>query len=69
MGRKAGAMSDRILAAELCDRGFTSGYAEVRRLVNVGAIRVNSETAKHWNMPVKPGDYIECGLRKKMVVE
>lgn len=62
-------MSGRILAAELCGKGFTSGYAEVRRLINAGAIRVNGKTAKHWNMPVQPGDYIECGRRKRMVLE
>ena len=62
-------MSGRILGQELCDRGFTLGYAEVRRLIDAGAIRVNGEVAKHWNMPVQPGDYIECGRRKKMVVE
>lgn len=57
------------MGKELCDRGFTSGYAEVRMLIAAGAIRVNGEAAKHWNMPVQPGDYIECGRRKKMVVE
>lgn len=62
-------MSDRILAAELCGNGFTSGYAEVRRLVDAGAVKVNGKTARHWNMPVQPGDYIECGRRKRMVVE
>lgn len=61
-------MGDRFLGKELCDRGFTSGYAEVRRLVDAGAIRVNGEVAKSWNMSVQPGDYIECGSRKKMVV-
>ena len=61
-------MNGRILAKELCDKGFTMGYAEVRRLVCAGAIRVNGKTAKHWNMPVQPGDYIECGPRKRMVV-
>ncbi len=62
-------MGDRFLAKELCDRGFTYGCAEVRRLVAAGAIRVNGEVAKSWNMPVEPGDYIECGRRKRMVVE
>ena len=62
-------MGDRFLAKELCDRGFTMGYAEVRRLIDAGAIRVNGKTAKHWNMSVQPGDCIECGRRKRMVVE
>lgn len=59
----------RILAAELCDRGFTYGCAEVRRLVAAGAIRVNGEVATSWNMRVQLGDVITCGPRKRMVVE
>lgn len=62
-------MSDRILAKELCDKGFTSGYAEVRRLVCAGAIKVNGETATSWKMTVEPGDEITVGRRKRMVVE
>ena len=58
----------RYLAEELCDKGFTSGYAEVRRLVDAGAVKVNGEPAKSWNMPVQAGDEITCGRRKRMVV-
>lgn len=62
-------MGDRFLAKELCDRGFTSGYAEVRMLVAGGAIKVNGEVAKSWDMRVQLGDVITCGPRKRMVVE
>lgn len=58
----------RILAEELCDKGFTSGYAEVRRLVDAGAVKVNGETVTSWKMAVEPGDEITVGTRKRMVV-
>lgn len=58
----------RYLAKELCDKGFTSGYAEVRRLVDEGAVRVNGETVTSWKMAVEPGDEITVGKRKRMVV-
>lgn len=58
----------RYLAEELCDEGFTSGFAEVRRLFYAGAIKVNGKTATSWNMTVEPGDVITVGTRKRMVV-
>ena len=62
-------MSDRILAQELCDKGFTSGFCEVRRLVDAGAVRVNGNAASSWKMQVNIGDEITVGKRKRMVVE
>lgn len=58
----------RYLAEELCNKGFTGGYAEVRRLVYAGAVKVNGETATSWKMAVEPGDEITVGRRKRMVV-
>lgn len=67
--RKGGSMTRRFLAEELCNKGFTGGYAEVRRLVYAGAIKVNGETVKEWNIIVNPGDEITLGRYKRMVVE
>lgn len=61
-------MTTKYMAEEICNRGFTSGYAEVRRLVCAGAIKVNGKTATSWKMTVEPGDEITVGRRKRMVV-
>ena len=61
-------MTSNTLAQALCEKGLTSGFGEVRRLIDGGAITVNGEPARSWKEPVCCGDVITCGKRKRMVV-
>ena len=56
------------LAQAMCKQGLASGFAEVRRLIHGKAITVNGALAESWDMPVKSGNVITCGKRKKMEV-
>lgn len=56
------------LAQAMCEQGLVCGFGEVRRLVHSRAVTINGVPAESWDMPVKPGDVITCGKRKRMVV-
>jgi len=56
------------LAAAMCRKGLTNGFAEVRRLVSGKVITVNGELAIEWNQLVHTGDVIKCGKYKTAIV-
>lgn len=57
-----------ILAEASCRLGLTTGFAEVRRLVDGKGIMVNGQYAKAWDQIVRPGDIIQVGKRKTAIV-
>ena len=56
------------LAAAMCRKGLTNGFAEVRRLIEGKAITINGQPATEWNQLVNAGDVIKCGKYKTAVV-
>ena len=57
------------LATVLCQKGLTTGFAEVRRLIGGKAITINGQLATSWNQEVKSGDTLKVGKRKECVVD
>ena len=58
----------QFLAEALCEAGLASGFAEVRRLVSGGAIKINGYSATSYDEAVKDGDVITIGKHKQMTV-
>lgn len=59
---------DDILARVMCERGLTTGFAEVRRLISGKAITINGILATSYDQKVYSGDVIKCGKHKSTVV-
>lgn len=57
------------LATALCQEGLTTGFAEVRRLINGKAITINGQLATSWDQEVKTGDVLKVGKHKECVVD
>ena len=57
-----------MLAEASCRLGLTSGFAEVRRLIDGKGIMINGLHATAWDQVVMPGDVIQVGKHKVAVV-
>ena len=57
------------LAMALCNNGLTTGFAEVRRLIDGKAITINGEFAISWDQLVYIGDILKVGKHKTCVVK
>ena len=57
-----------MLAEASCRLGLTTGFAEVRRLVDGKGIMLNGQYAKAWDQIVMSGDVIQVGKHKVAVV-
>ena len=56
------------LAAAMCRKGLTNGFAEVRKLVISNGVTVNDKLATEWNQLVNSGDVIKCGKHRTAIV-
>jgi len=57
------------LGVALCKSGLTSGFAEIRRLIQSQAVTINGEIATQWDQIVNIGDVLKVGKHRTYVVK